>query len=82
MKILKNDGRTQSFQPQKILTRIKKQSKGLNVQPDILFQKVIPHIKDGMTATDIDEIIAFQSAERWTERDGPGWDLQLSRTTA
>ena len=63
MKIIKRDGTKQPFMPNKILTRLKTQSKDLNVKPDKLFQKVIPHIKDGMTATDIDEIIAFQAAD-------------------
>jgi ribonucleoside-diphosphate reductase alpha subunit len=63
MKIIKRDGSKQSFMPNKILTRIKQQSKDLNIKADKLFQKVIPHIKDEMTATDIDEIIAFQSAD-------------------
>ena len=63
MKIIKRDGTKQSFMPNKILVRIKQQSKDLSVKPDKLFQKVIPHIKDEMTATDIDEIIAFQSAD-------------------
>jgi len=63
MKIIKRDGSKQSFMPNKILTRIKQQSKDLNIKADKLFQKVVPHIKDEMTATDIDEIIAFQSAD-------------------
>ena len=63
MKIIKRDGTKQSFMPNKILSRLKTQSKGLNVNPDKLFQRVVPHIKDGMTATDIDEIIAFQAAD-------------------
>ncbi len=63
MKIIKRDGSKQSFMPNKILVRLRQQSKDLNVKPDKLFQRVVPHIKDGMTATDIDEIIAFQSAD-------------------
>ena len=63
MKIIKRDGSKQAFMPNKILTRLKQQSKGLKVNPNKLFQKVVPHVKDGMTATDIDEIIAFQSAD-------------------
>jgi len=63
MYIIKRDLSKQRFMPNKILTRLKTQSKDLNVNPDKLFQKVIPHIKDGMTATDIDEIIAFQAAD-------------------
>ena len=63
MKIIKRDGRKQAFNPNKILTRLKQQSKGLKVDNHHLFQKVVPHITDGMTATDIDEIIAFQCAD-------------------
>jgi ribonucleoside-diphosphate reductase alpha subunit len=63
MYIIKRDLSRQRFMPNKILTRLKQQSVDLNVNPDKLFQKVIPHIKDGMTATNIDEIIAFQSAD-------------------
>jgi len=62
MKITKRNGKTQQFLPNKILTRLKQQSKGLKANADKLFQRVIPHIKDGITTTDIDEIIAFQSA--------------------
>lgn len=63
MKIIKRDGSKQAFAPNKILNRIKRVAKGLNVSSDKIFQKVIPLIKDGMTATDIDEIIAFQAAD-------------------
>tara|TARA_R110002050_G_scaffold79261_1_gene169310 strand:- start:29768 stop:31930 length:2163 start_codon:yes stop_codon:yes gene_type:complete len=63
MKIIKRDGSKQSFMPNKILTRLKQQSKSLKVNTTLLFQKVVPHITDGMTATDIDEIIAFQCAD-------------------
>jgi ribonucleotide reductase alpha subunit len=63
MKIIKRDGTKQSFMPNKILSRIKTQSVGLSIKAEKLFQRVIPHIKDGMTATDIDEIIAFQTAD-------------------
>ena len=63
MNIIKMDGRKMSFMPNKILKRIKIQSRGLKVSPDLLFQKVIPHIIDGITTTEIDEIIAFKSAD-------------------
>lgn len=67
MKIIKRDGSRQPFMPNKILTRIKTQSKGLNIKPDKLFQRVIPLVKDEMTATDIDEIVAFQAADMQIE---------------
>lgn len=67
MKITKRNGIKQAFMPNKILIRLKKQSKGLNVSPDKLFQKTIPHIKDGMNTTEIDEIIAFQASDMQIE---------------
>tara|TARA_Y100000389_G_scaffold86549_1_gene83235 strand:+ start:1727 stop:3895 length:2169 start_codon:yes stop_codon:yes gene_type:complete len=63
MRIIKRDGTRQPFMPNKILTRIKTQSEGLNISAEKLFQKVVPHIKDEMTATEIDEIMAFQAAD-------------------
>lgn len=67
MKILKNDGSLQPFMPNKILNRIKAQSKDLKTNPDYVFQKVIPSISDGMDTTNIDEIIAFKCADLMTE---------------
>jgi ribonucleoside-diphosphate reductase alpha chain len=64
MKIVKRDKSTQAFAPNKILTRIKEQSKGLKVNPDLLFQEVIPLISDNITTTEIDEIIAFKAADK------------------
>ena len=66
MRITKRDGSSQQFLPNKILTRIKNRSQGLKVDGHELFQKVIPSIKDGMTTTDIDELIAFTSADMVT----------------
>ena len=64
MRILKRDKTTQAFTPNKILTRIKTQSKGLKVDTDVLFQEVIPLISDNITTTEIDEIIAFKAADK------------------
>lgn len=66
MRITKRDGSSQQFLPNKILNRIKNRSQGLKVNPHELFQKVIPSIKDGMTTTDLDELIAFSSADMVT----------------
>ena len=63
MRIIKRDGSKQPFMPNKILTRIKTQSRGLTISAEKLFQKVVPHVKDEMTATEIDEIMAFQAAD-------------------
>ncbi len=64
MRIIKRDKTSQAFTPNKILTRIKTQSKGLKVDSDILFQEVIPLINDNITTTEIDEIIAFKAADK------------------
>ena len=64
MKIVKRDKTTQAFSPNKILTRIKTQAKGLKVNTDLLFQEVIPLITDNITTTEIDEIIAFKAADK------------------
>lgn len=63
MKIKKRNGQLQTFMPNKILDRIKVHSKGLNINPDTLFQQVIPMVYDGMTTTELDELIAFKAAD-------------------
>jgi ribonucleoside-diphosphate reductase alpha subunit len=67
MKIKKRNGGTQQFMPNKILSRIKEQSKGLEIECDLLFQEVVPLITDDITTTEIDEIIAFKSADKILE---------------
>ena len=64
MRIVKRDKSTQAFTPNKILTRIKTQAKGLKVDADVLFQEVIPLMSDNITTTEIDEIIAFKAADK------------------
>lgn len=64
MRIIKRDKSTQSFLPNKIKTRISIHAKGLKVNIDELFIDIIPHIKDGITTTEIDEIIAFKAADK------------------
>lgn len=64
MKIIKKDGSLQTFLPNKILNRIKDQSKGLDIDVHSLFQEVIPLISDGITTTQIDELLAFKAADK------------------
>lgn len=61
MDIIKANGKVESFSPQKILNRIKKQGEGLNVDCDALAQSVIGQIRDGITTNEIDEIIISES---------------------
>lgn len=64
MKIKKRNGDFQAFMPNKILSRIKQHSKDLSVDSDQLFKEVIPLIYDGMTTTELDELIAFKAADK------------------
>jgi ribonucleoside-diphosphate reductase alpha chain len=63
MKIIKKDGNSQNFNPNKVLTRIKRTARNLNlrIDADKLSQKVIPQIQDGMTTNDIDNLIVIES---------------------
>lgn len=64
MDIVKANGKVESFSPNKILNRIKKQGEGLNVDCDILAQSVIGQIRDGITTTEIDEIIISEALSK------------------
>jgi ribonucleoside-diphosphate reductase alpha subunit len=61
--IIKKNGSKQQFLPNKIYTRIKEQSKGLKIDIDKVYQKVIPGIVDNMTTLQLDEFIAFTIAD-------------------
>jgi len=63
MKIIKKDGSSQNFNPNKVLTRIKRTAKSLSlkIDSDKLSQKVIPQIQDGMTTDDIDNLVVIES---------------------
>jgi ribonucleoside-diphosphate reductase alpha chain len=67
MKITKKNGTKQEFLPNKIKVRIQTQAKGLKVNVDELFINIIPYIKDGITTTEIDEIIAYRAADKVLE---------------
>lgn len=54
------------FSPNKILNRIKKASENLDIDYDKLAQLVISQIKDGITTTEIDEIIISESLSKVT----------------
>jgi len=66
MKIIKKSGAEMDFSPNKILNRIKKASEELDVDCDKLAQSVISQIKDGITTTEIDEIIISESLAKIT----------------
>lgn len=64
IRILKRDGTTQAFLPNKIKTRIATQAKGLKVNVDELFIDIMPYVKDGISTTELDEVIAFRASDK------------------
>lgn len=64
MKIVKSNGTKQDFNPNKILNRIKKASKGLKVEVEEIFKLTVTDVAEGMTTKEIDEIIAFRCADK------------------
>ena len=63
MQIVKKGGVKQAFSPDKIMTRIKNAANGLNIDVDNIFKAVIPSVEDGMTTTEMDELLAFTIAD-------------------
>ena len=64
IRIVKRNGTSQAFAPNKIRTRIATQAKGLKVNVDELFIDIMPYVKDGITTTELDEITAFRAADK------------------
>ena len=64
MNIIKQDGSVQKFSPNKILSRIKRASKGLNVDAEKVFQDTVYGVVDNMTTKEIDNLIANTSANK------------------
>lgn len=61
MQVIKRNGSKIDFNPNKILNRIKTQSKGLKVNPDDVFMKVVQGIADEMTTNELDDLISVVS---------------------
>lgn len=62
MHIIKSNGQKQQFSPNKLLNRIKTQSKGLNIDEVKVFQECVSGIVEGMTSKEIDNLIAVSAA--------------------
>ena len=77
MKIIKRNGKGQEFSPNKLMTRIKKSAKDLKVNVDTVFKAVIPNVEDGMTTTEVDELLAFTAADYI--QDHPDYSTLASR---
>lgn len=61
MQVIKRNGSKIDFNPNKILTRIKKQAEGLKINADEVFLKVTQGIADNMTTNEVDDLISVVS---------------------
>ena len=61
MRVIKRNGSKIDFNPNKILTRIKKQAEGLKINADEVFLKVTQGIADNMTTDEVDDLISVVS---------------------
>ena len=61
MQVIKRNGSKIDFNPNKILTRIKKQAEGLKINADEVFLKVTQGIADNMTTDEVDDLISVVS---------------------
>lgn len=66
MQIIKKNGKTEDFNPSKILNRIKKASSELDIDYDKLAQIVISQVKDGMSTTEVDDLIISEGLSNIT----------------
>jgi len=62
MRVIKRDGKNESVSFDKVLRRMQKIAKGLEVQPDSIAQKVLAQIYDGVKTSELDELAAQLAA--------------------
>ena len=67
MHVLKRNGKQESVSFDKVLRRIQKAARGLEVHPDALAQRVLSQIFDGVKTTDLDELAAQLAASLSTQ---------------
>ena len=79
MRVIKRDGKSESVSFDKVLRRIQKAARGLEVQPDALAQRVLSQIFDGVKTTDLDELAAQLAASLSTQH--PDYATLASRLT-
>jgi ribonucleoside-diphosphate reductase alpha subunit len=79
MRVVKRDGKHEAVSFDKVLRRIQKASRGLDVQPDSLAQRVLSQIFDGVKTTDLDELAAQLAASLSTQH--PDYATLASRLT-
>jgi len=77
MQVVKRNGERNDVSFDKVLQRIRKSSRGLTVNPDILAQQVLARIVDGIKTSELDELAAQMAASLCTTH--PDWGTLASR---
>jgi len=77
MQVVKRDGTPEKVAFDKVLARIRKASRNLIVNPDILAQQVLSRIVDGIKTSELDELTAQMAASLCTTH--PDWGILASR---
>ena len=72
MKVIKRDGKSEDVSFDKVLQRIRKAAKGLQVNPDALAQQVLGQIIDGVHTSELDELTAQLAASLCTNHPDYG----------
>ena len=79
MHVIKRNGKQEAVSFDKVLLRIQQTARGLNVQPDVLAQRVLSQIFDGVKTSDLDELAAQLAASLSTLH--PDYAILASRMT-
>ncbi len=77
MHVLKRNGIREAVSFDKVLTRVRKAARGLQVNPDALSQQVLSRIYDGVPTTQLDELTAANAASLSTIH--PDWATLAAR---
>ena len=77
MRVTKRNGTTEHVSFDKVLQRVRRASKGLSVNPDVLAQQVLSQIYDGVRTEEIDELTAQLGASLSTSH--PDWAILSAR---
>lgn len=77
MRVIKRNGQFEDVKFDKVTLRIQNLSNGLNVSPDLLAQKVLSSIHDGISTSQIDDISAEVAISMMTEN--PDYEMLATR---
>jgi ribonucleoside-diphosphate reductase alpha subunit len=77
MRVIKRSGNTEEVSFDKVLQRIRKAAKGLQINVDVLAQQVLTQIIDGVHTSELDELTAQLAASLCTNH--PDWGVLSAR---